>query len=198
MADFRNSDWLSRVNLPDLYPRKEDPFRPMPGTVPPGAPPASMISAEDLTSISVWEDWLTDPGMRPIVYQRAMNYTIQAGVAPLPIANGGFQCDAIILDVFNTAANSVFFGYGSGISVTSGIEIRPGLPILLSPENSREQWEIQRVLEMIAGMMAAERGYAGPGPFRSPRVVLNANEYWVVAAAATAVSVMLFPVPEMQ
>jgi len=192
------SDWLSRVNLPDLYPRRDDPFRPAGGTVPPGAPPASMLSEVETEIPNVWDGWLTMPATRPIVYQRALNYQLTAGVNPVPLMNGAFQCDTIILDVLSTAANSVFFGYGSAITTGSGIEIRAGLPIAISTDNNREQWEIQRLLEVIAGMIAAERGYSPLGPFKAPRVIFNCNEYFVVAAAPTTVRVMLFTVPEYQ
>jgi hypothetical protein len=191
-------DWLSRVNIPDVYPRREDPFRPSAGGIPPGAPAASMLSAEELISANVWDQWVTMPGTRPIVYQRAVSFQITANVTPIALTNGAFQCETILLDVLSTAANSVFFGYGNGVTLTSGLEIQIGLPVVISVENNREQWELQRVLEAIAGMIAAERGYNALGPFRAPRVVFNANEYFVVAAAATTVRVMLFPTPEYQ
>jgi len=191
-------DWLSRVNIPDVYPRKDDPFRPSAGAIPEGSPYASMLSTEDQVQINVWDGWLTSPSSRPIVYQRCLNYMITANTIPVALTNGAFQCDAIILDVLSTAANSVFFGYGNAITLTSGIEVRPGLPIIMEAANTREPWELQRLLEMIAGMIAAERGYNAPGEYRAPRVVFNANEYFVVATAATTVRVMLFLSPEYQ
>jgi hypothetical protein len=194
----RIDDWLSRVNVPDVYPRRDDPFKPAAGTVPEGAPAASMLSAEDLVVASVWDGWLTSPSTRPVVYQQCLNFNITANVVPVPITNGAFQCDAMILDVLSTAANSVFFGFGNGITATSGIEIRPGLPVVIEASNTREQWEIQRLLEMIAGMIAAERGYNPPGEYRAPRVVFDASDYFVVATTATTVRVMLFMSPQFQ
>lgn len=191
-------DWIGRVNLPDVYPRRDDPFRPSVGAIPQDAPAASMISSEEMIAVNVWDQWLTTPGTRPIVYQRALNFQITANVQPIPLTNGSFQCETIILDVLSTLGASVFFGYGNGVTVNSGIEVRPGLPIVLSTENTREQWEIQRSLEAIAGMIAGERQYNALGPFRAPRVVFSAADYFVVAAGAVACRVMLFPTPEYQ
>jgi hypothetical protein len=191
-------DWLSRVNIPDIYPREQDPFKPSVGYAPTDGPAASILSADLLVSGNVWDGWLTNPGTRPIVYQRALSFQVTANTVPVPLTNGAFQCETILLDVLSTAANSVFFGYGGGITPTSGIEIRAGLPIVLTTENGREQWELQRVLEAIAGMIAAERGYNALGPYRAPRVIFNSNEYFLVATAATTVRVMLFMTAEYQ
>ncbi len=191
-------DWISRITIPDLYPRKEDPYRPSGGGAPSYGPPGSMIEGPVTADINAFDGWMTTPSVRPVVYQRALNFNLTADVGPLPLANGGFQCDTIILDVLSTAANSVFWGYGSSINITTGQEVRAGLPIVVAADNTREQWEIQRLLEMIAAMIAAERGFPAPGPFRAPRVVFNASDIYVVAAAPTNVRVMLFLAPEYQ
>jgi hypothetical protein len=141
---------------------------------------------------------LTQPAERPQVYQRALNFQLSVNTVPQPLTNTTFPCETIVLDVISTAANSVFFGYGSSVSLTSGIEIRPGLPVALSPDNSREQWELQRSLELIAALLASDRGVTLPAPYKAPRVVFDANDYFVVASATTALSVMLFYVPELQ
>jgi hypothetical protein len=160
------------------------------------APPAEGLPPGPTQTIL--ENWLTQPGERPHVFQRAVSTSITAGVAPVPIMNQRFDCDTIVLDVPTTAANSVFFGFGSGVTVTSGIEIRPGLPIAITPDNNREQWELQRMIEMIAAMMAVQLGFDSIGQYRAPKVVFNANEYFVVAAATTVMSALVFYVPEMQ
>jgi hypothetical protein len=92
----------------------------------------------------------------------------------------------------------VFFGFGSGISTTSAIEIRPGLPVEISTENTREMWEVQRVLEAIAGMVAGQIGVEGLGSYRAPRVVFDASDFFVIATGATTVRVMIFLSPEYQ
>ena len=188
------SDWISRVTIPDMYPRISDPFRPA-GANPPQNLPPDLASNPDVANFYAE---LTSPGNRPPVFQRAMNFTLTAGLAPVPLMNQDTPCDAMIIDVYSTAANSVFFGFGSGITITSGIEIQAGNPLILSPDNVREQWDIQKPLEFIAAILAQQAGLPALGPYRAPRLVLNPNDYFVVAAAATAVSVMLFYVPEQQ
>jgi len=194
----RNEDWLSRVNLPDVYPRRDDPFKPSPGVVPPGAPAASMVGTDVMVEANVWDGWVTMPGTRPVVYQRALNYIVTANVTPVPLTNGNLQCDSIILNVDSAVLNSAFFGFGNAINPTTGIEIQPGLPVQLNADNNREQWELQRILEAIAGMIAAERGYNALGLYRAPRVSLDASDYSVVATVATTVRVMLLLTPEYQ
>lgn len=183
---FLGSDWLSRVTIPDLYPRKADPYRPR-GV--PGQPGGEIVDVGAQ---------LTTPGARPFVYQRALTYTITAGVASVPLMNQDTPCEVIILDVYSTAANSVFVGYGSGVTTLSGLEIRAGLPVSLAVENNREQWELQRSLEVLATIIAIQAGMSGLGPYRAPRVVFNARDWYLVATAPTAVSVTLFHVPELQ
>lgn len=191
-------DWLSRVIIPDMYPRRDDPFRPSAGSVPQGAPPASMVGPEALTSVNLWDGWYTSPAMRPVVYQRALNFQITANTTAVPLTSGSFQCDTMVLDVESTVGNSVFFGFGNGITTTSGIEIFPGFPLTITPENTREPWELQRLLEAIAGMIGSALNVMPMGTYRAPRVIFNANDYYVIAASSTTVRVMLFMVPEYQ
>ena len=196
----RTEDWLSRLNYADIYPRKEDPFRPSAGNVSFSSPAASMFTPEELTTNpDIYRDYVSIPGSRPFVNQRASNFqiTLAANVAQ-PLQSGPFICDTIVIDVLSTAANSVFLGYGGGVTTTSGIEVRPGLPLVMQPENTREMWEIQRLLEAILAIQAADRGIPPLGLYKAPRVVFNANEFWVIATAATTVAVMLFMVPELQ
>ena len=187
-------DEIQRYNIPDLYPRRDDPFRPGPLPVPSGAPGAAhgIPSGEGGSSDFPLE--LTPPGARPVVFQQALNFnvTLAANVAQ-PLSNGSFQCDTIVIDVYSTAANSVFFGFGSSVNSLNGLEIRPGLPITFSPENQREQWELQRCLEALAAMQGVTLEH-----YRAPRVVFDSAKYYLFATAATSVSVMLFTVPEFQ
>lgn len=187
-------DWLSRQIVPDLYPRKSDPFRPA-GAVPPETAPWGGVGAEETSEFYAQ---LTTPGGRPFVTQRALNYSITAGVAPVPLMNQDAYCDAFVVDVYSSAANSVFLGFGQGVTVLSGIEVRVGLPLMLSTDNTREQWELQRALDFMAAALALQAGLPPQGTYRAPRVVYNARDWFVVAAAPTAVSVQLFYVPELQ
>lgn len=197
MSRNPNGDWLSRVNIPDVYPRRDDPFRPAVAQVPAGAPPASQIGGEPSTG-NVWDNWLTTPGTRPVVYQRALNYQVTANVVPVPLTNGAMQCETIVLNIDSTAAPNAFFGFGNAITVGSGIEIRAGIPLVITTENTREQWELQRMLEILSSMIAAQNGVPSVGTYRAPRVVFDASDYFVVATGAVTVRVMIFTSPEFQ
>lgn len=194
---------FDRIILADVYPRKEDPFKPRPAVTPASAPAASMLTPEQLAAQggaapNPFQLLLTQPGQRPIVYMRASNLAFNVTTNPQPIQAQQFQCDGMIIDVPSGTANSVFFGFGSGITTASGIEIFPGLPQFFGPDNTREQWEIQRLLEMIAAMLADQGGYNLPSQYKAPRVVMDASQWYLVATATTAISVMLFTVPEQQ
>jgi hypothetical protein len=157
-----------------------------------------MLPAEQLIQTDVYQDWLTQPGQRPIVFQRAANYQIAVGTNPVPVANSSFQCDTMVFSV-PAGGTTCFVGFGSAVTTSSGIPIIGGTaPTAISPENTREPWEVQRLLEAIAAMIAAERGYNSIGAYRAPRVVFDANDYFLVSTAAQTVAVMLFFVPEFQ
>jgi hypothetical protein len=207
-APFWGDDWIDRQVIPDVYPRADDPnvpasFIPSPTGSPSSGPTMAPAPGTDLYASSI-----TTPGVRPIVYQRALNFSIQVTDTPTPIQAGSLQVDAILISVPSSSLNSTFFGFGAGISSTNGgIEVQPGIPQFYSPGNTREQWELQRLLEAIAAMIGFAIGQAEgapaiptPGQFKSPRVVLNAHDYYLVNAATITqnVSVMLFTVPEFQ
>lgn len=193
----RRDEFTNRYIIPDLYPRRDDPFRPGAIGTPTEAPGAAQGAYGPIEGAPTdVAQLLTVPGTRPVVYQRAINFTVNLTIANVPVAlsNGQLQCDTIVLDVYSTAGASAFFGYSNAVTTSSGIEIRPGLPIVITPENSREQWELQRVLEAMSVML----GYASE-PYRAPRVVFDASAYFLVAATVPlAVSVMIFLVPEFQ
>lgn len=192
--DPTQGDWLSRQTVPDMYPRNDDPFRP------PNAPGADCQPCPPGTRPIFDVLKLTQPGPRPVVVQRAVNMQITVPVAPavIQITNNRFECDSMVLDVASTAGQSVFFGYGSGVTTTNGLEIQPGLPILIEPENTREMWEIQRQLEFIAAILAHQAGLPALNQYRAPRVVFNAAEWFLTSTVATVMSVMLFSIPELQ
>ena len=202
------SDWVDREVIPDVYPRKDDPYQPVEMlTSPVGTPTALPTDGLGSTLGDIYKGNITTPAVRPVVYQKAFNITVPVTDAPIAIQAGTFQCDAILVSVPSTSVNSTFFGYGSNISSTNGgIEVRPGFPQFYSPDNIREIWEIQRVVEELAALMAAmiqiQTGMnpGTIGPFMSPRVVLNAHDYYLVNATGISqnVAVMLFTVPEFQ
>jgi hypothetical protein len=204
MAGNRLQDWLSRQTVPDLYPRKDDPFKPSAGSVPFNAPGPSLMTPEELGGGNPYDEFVTIPAPRPFVFQQAVNYqiTLTAGAGAVPLQPGPFPCETIIIDVLSSAANSVFFGYGSGVTTASGLEVRAGLPIVISTENTREQWELQRLLEAILAFQASDHGLPPLALYKAPRVVFNANQYYLIGGGAvgtaTTVGIMLFQVPEMQ
>jgi hypothetical protein len=193
MADHV-TDWLSRVNIPDMYPRRDDPFQPGASIPPATAPPASLVAEPEVSEALAS---ITQPGSRPYAYQDAINYTISVGTTAVPLLNTTFPVDAILIDVPSTAVNGCFFGRGS-ISTGSGVEVRAGIPAFFRADNTRELWEVQRLLEFIAGMLAADRGIDPLPTFRARRVVFDASKYSLVATATVTVAVMLFYIPEQQ
>lgn len=147
------------------------------------------LSFDDIVSQSGPGD-LTVPGPRPPTFQTANNFqiTVPANQA-VPLTPGQFASDTIIIDVPSATGNSVFFGYGSQISLTSGLEVRPGLPLIMSADSYREMWELQRPLEIIASVVQK----ANMGQYRAPRVVFDASQFYLVASVQTVVAIMLFP-----
>jgi hypothetical protein len=203
-------DWVNREVMPDVYPRKSDPFVPPSYITPPSGTNQPQVEEPGMAQ-NLFTPAITVPGVRPVVYQRAANLSLPVTDQPIAIQAGTFQCDAILINVPSSSLNSTFFGFGSGISSTNGgIEVVPGVPQFFSPTNVREQWELQRLLEAITAMLGELislqlGGGPGtnpgtPGQFMSPRVVMNAHDYYLVNAATISqnVSVMLFTVPEMQ
>lgn len=189
-------DWLSRVILPDLYPRREDPLRPASAPQPGTAPAASSVSDEPLPGDLTVH--ITTGGQRPLVVQDSINFSIplSANVAA-PIVNRSMMVDAIGINVPSTAAISAFFGRGA-VSNVSGWEVRPGTPQVFRTDNNREMWEIQRSLEYIAAMLAADRGAEQLREYRAPRVAFDASQYTLFATGALTVAVMLFYIPVEQ
>lgn len=206
MSRVLNDPNLDRYILPDVYPRRSDPFVEPGVLIPPSGAPSGAPIPEGM---DIYAGAITPPGVRPVVYQRAQNLSVAVTDSPVPITNATFQCDAILISVPSTSGSSCFFGYGTGISSTNGgIEVKPGFPQFYSPDNGREQWEIQRLLEAITAMLGAFVGaqlggglpLPTPGQYMAPRVVMDAHNYCLVNAPTISqtVSVMLFTVPEMQ
>jgi hypothetical protein len=140
---------------------------------------------------------ITAPGGRPEVYLRGTNYALTVGAVPVPVGPHG-SVDYIIVDTPSGAANSVFFGFGNGVSTASGLEVRAGIPLIWQPDNTREMWELQRVVEYIAVVVGAINGIPSLPPYKAPRVILDPSQWFVVASASTNISIALVYVPEMQ
>jgi hypothetical protein len=185
--------YFNRLALIDMYPRRDDPLRPSPA---PGAPAPGQATVSDVSRLV--SGFITPPGQRPVVYQRGVNFSFAVGTAPAALSAGRFDADSVVIDVPSTAANSVFAGFGNGINLTSGLEFRPGLPMEYGTDNTREQWELQHALEALVAIMAFDRGIPLPSLYRAPRVCYNLADIYVVASAATTISVTAFFIPEQQ
>jgi hypothetical protein len=188
------SDWLSRVTIPDMYPRVQDPYRPRQGGNGPvvADPSDEGVNADPVTVT------LTMPGQRPVVSQRAVNYGFTAGTASLPLTAARLEIDGFMVNVPSTAANSVWLGFGSSITVGTGLEVQAGVPVFFSASNDRQEWELQRALEYMAAVAALQNGLQPLPAYRAPRVVLNAADWFIIASAATNISLMFFFIPEQQ
>lgn len=152
-------------------------------------PPPVAATFEKISGAAGPRDFTT-PGPRPWTFQAAINFQLNlVANTPQALASGQFAADTIVVDVLSSLSNSVFFGYGSQVSPSSGIEVRPGLPLTLSADTNREQWELQRLLEIMASALAGDHA----GPYRAPRNVFDASQYFAVATVDTTIAVMLFP-----
>lgn len=199
-------DWLdiNRRVLPDVHPNRR--ATQLPGgvvrnygggtefgpsmtetVVEEGAPGAQPFNLLEVT---------TPPAPRPYAYQQASNTSIPVTEIARAITQQTFPCDAILLSV-PTGGNAVFLGYSNATTPTSGIQISAAQPVIISPDNTRELWELQRCLEM---MLALQLGGDAVPKYRAPRVVFDASKYFLVCAAGLTqvVACMLFYVPEGQ
>lgn len=187
---------FNRQILADVYPRRYDPFRPpsADGTVQPDG--SGQTVKQTITDVLTTP--ITMPGERPKVYQRGVNFSFNVTAAAQPLSQSRFEVDSFIID--NPVANiaSVFFGFGGGISVTSGLEVRPGLPIEWATDNTREQWELQRALERMYNLMAFGAGAPIPDPYKAPRVVYDLSNIFIIAAGPLTVAITAFFPPEQQ
>lgn len=152
--------------------------------------PKQQITFDSLVGKGVFGDVVTTPGPRPRTFQSALNFqiTLAANIAT-QLTSGQIEVDCIVVNVASSVGNSVFFGFGSQITPSSGIEVRPGLPLTISADTQREQWELQRLLEILVAYVTN----SSPGPYKAPRNVFDASQYYVVATVATTIAVMLFP-----
>jgi len=182
--------WWERSTNPDLVTRGLNV-----GSGAPTLPPD--VNGEVPFTPPIVAPWLTQPAMRPTVTQRFLQFNATAGTTATPLSNQRQEAIAIIFDVYSTAGASAFWG-SAGVTTTTGIEIRPGLPGVLSLDQVREQWELQRGLEHIGALLAANLGGDPMGPYRAPRVILDLSTIFLVSVAAQNISVVAFLPPELQ
>ena len=186
MVNCMNGDWYQPVmTVPDVLPHGaeaiDDPSQGI----------GHLIAPDRILRV------LTQPGPRPQTFLQGQNYALPVDTKPTPIAPNRIVTDGFVVDVHSDKPNSVFFGYGTA-SLDGGTEVRPGFPLVFVPDNTREQWELQRSLEYIAAILAVQAN-AQPLPiYRSPRVVVDPSSYFLIAPAPTTVSIMLLLMSEFQ
>lgn len=183
--------WFERATNPDLVTRGLNIGAGSPVQAP------DYNAGDDAYNIAPIAPWLTIPGMRPSVTQRFLNFNVIANLAAVPLSVGRLETIGLIFNVYSTAGASAFWG-AAGVTTTTGIEIRPGIPAPLLVEQVREQWELQRQLEHIGAMMAAATGQPGMGPYKAPKVIFDLSQIYVASAAALPVSILAFLPPEEQ
>lgn len=192
MTQTYQPTWWERATNPDLVTRGLNVGAGSPSQAPDfNAPDSAYPGAKPLPP------WLTQPSMRPTVTQRLLNFNVIANTPAVPISNGRLDAIGIIFNVYSTAAASAFWG-AAGVSVTTGIEVRPGIPATYSLDQTREQWELQRQLEHIGAMIAAATNNVVMGPYMAPRVIIDLSQIYLASAAALSVSIVAFLPPELQ
>jgi hypothetical protein len=185
-----NPTWFERATMPDLITRGLNVGSGAPTQAPNPDGTVPYVAAAAMP-------WLTQPAMRPTVVQRFLNFNVAAGTSPTALAPNRMEAIGVIFNVVSTVATSAFWG-PSNVSTASGIEIRPGLPAVLSLDQVREQWELQRALEHIGALLAAQTGSPQMGPYMAPRVILDLSTIYLIANPAITVNVLVFLPPEMQ
>lgn len=175
--------WLDRATIPDKLPHDDGYGRP--GYV-------------QTPGIGVGGQFgITPPGQRPFVYQAAVSTGLNVGTTAVPLSNAQNPIDGVILSVPD-GGTEVWIGYGSGIQVGGGMLVPAGGSRFLSPDNTRELWELQRTLEMLAGIDTTQNGLPALPLYRAPRVVLDLSKYYAIASGAQVLGVLAFYVPEGQ
>lgn len=191
-----------RLTYIDRYPRDYDPNRPtnqtqMVRTTPQASPRDA--SAQVSLMADMFRSWRVRPSQRPFVYQKKLTFSLPVATTATVVMNQTFPCDAFILNNPSTNANSVFWG-DQGVNGTQGMEIQPGLPVLMSCTNTRQLWEVQNALKDVSALLVGSRTDVDPPtPELAPRVVFDMNDQYMISpAGAQTITVMLFFVPELQ
>jgi hypothetical protein len=126
---------------------------------------------------------------RPILSQDFYATSVTVKVQPTPLATTFQQSqtqtlyDAFIISVPKARANPIVLGGPNVDAVKSnGLEIVPGVPVMLSIENTRQLYEVQSPLVDGACVL----------PEAIPFVVWDVSTVYLVAVAPTAVGVIFF------
>lgn len=127
---------------------------------------------------------------RPVIRQDFTTLLLTVGTVPTPL-NGAFDINSLItsfiIAVPSTAANSVFLGNG-GVTITNGLELLAGTSPVFIIENYKQPYEMQGPLIKIEENLKQCEADVDALPF----IVWDPSQIFLIAAAATNVSVAFF------
>lgn len=135
--------------------------------------------------------------MRTPIEQYFLQYALAVGTVPTPV-NGNLDLSSLITSfvISNASANlnSVFLG-GSNVTIQTGnnvgIEIKTGDAPSFAINQARQLYELQfPLLRSTEALICAPQQ-----PDDQPVFVFNMTNWFLIATAATTVSVMLFKEP---
>lgn len=127
---------------------------------------------------------------RPQIVQQFRTFSFAVGTAPLPIDPGSDKSKLITTFVISnpTTGASVFLG-NSGVTTTTGLEIPAGTAPAFIIQQERQIYEIQSLVRDIASGLQCRSVELEAIPVE----VWDMSTMFLVAGAATTVSVMLLP-----
>ena len=130
---------------------------------------------------------------RPVIEQPFNPVIVAVGTNPVELdAQGSLTklIDSFVLNLYSTAANSIFLG-GSTVTTTTGLEIVPGSLVLFRIDQVRKMYEITMPLRRIQDKLACDdalENFQEQAPF----TCFNLANIYAVAAAATNLTLMPF------
>jgi hypothetical protein len=129
--------------------------------------------------------------MRPTVPQQLNQFVCSVGLTPTPISSNpaltSAYIDSLLICVYSTAANSVFFG-DQTVTITNGMEIPPGVTVQFSISNERVLYELEMPI-----LPAASKIVCAPMPeTQIPFVYWDMSQLYLIAAAATNTVIIPF------
>jgi len=94
----------------------------------------------------------------------------------------------LIFSVPITAANSVFIGPNSGVSLTNGLEIPAGSPQEIRINNERELVEIESPMLDLLLALTCRRVQSDTVPI----ITWDVSNIWIIATGNTAITIGIF------
>jgi len=120
---------------------------------------------------------------RPLVAQSFNTQVLVVGMTPTPLSSLQLTqayIDSLILCLYSTAANSIFYG-DQGVTTGTGLELPVGVTIELSISNARPAYELQDPLDAITTKVLCQ----SVKPFEVPFVYWDLTQLYAIAAAPT-------------